>query len=214
MTRDGSLRREGRVDADTLLFTVDIAGTILFGIEGATAALGGHLDAFGVLVLAFVTALGGGIIRDLLIGAAPPASLRDWRYPAAAFFGGALVLLLRQFVTGASPSMLTMLDAAGLALFAVAGTRKALDYEIHPSIAILMGVVTAVGGGCVRDIFLAQIPAVLRVEIYATAALVGSACMVAALKLRIAPALAAAAGGGVCFLLRMVSVWQHWNLPA
>jgi uncharacterized membrane protein YeiH len=199
--------------ADTLLFTADIAGTILFAIEGATAGLGGHLDAFGVLSLAFVTALGGGIIRDLLIGAAPPASLRDWRYPAAAFSGGALVLLLRHFVTGISPSTLAALDAAGLSLFAVAGTRKALDYDIQPFIAILMGVVTGVGGGVVRDLCLAQVPAVLRVEIYATAALVGSACLVAALKLRVPPAWAAVAGGSACFLLRMISVWRHWNLP-
>ncbi len=200
-------------DADLLLFTFDIAGTILFGIEGATAAVAGHLDAFGVMVLSFATALGGGIIRDLLLGAAPPAALRDWRYPVAAFGGGATVLIVRPFVESMPPSTITLLDAAALALFAVAGTRKALDYDMHPFIAVLLGVITGVGGGTIRDIFLARVPAVLRVEIYATAALVGATCMVAALKLRVSPTIAAFAGGVICFALRMVSVWRHWNLP-
>jgi uncharacterized membrane protein YeiH len=208
-------------DADRLLFFVDIAGTILFGIEGATAAMGGHLDAFGVMVLAFATALGGGIIRDVLLGAVPPASLRDWRYAAAAFAGGIIALVFQRIIhvdvwveDRYMPGMtLIVVDAAGLAFFAVAGTRKALDFEMHGFIAILLGVITAVGGGTIRDIFLAQIPAVLRVEIYATAALVGSACMIGALKLRLSPASAAAAGGIICFLLRMISVWRHWNLP-
>jgi uncharacterized membrane protein YeiH len=200
-------------DADSLLFTVDIAGTILFGIEGATAAVAGHLDAFGVMVLSFATALGGGVIRDLLLGAAPPAALRDWRYPVAAFAGGASVLVVRPFVESIPPPTITLLDAAALALFAVAGTRKALDYDMHPFIAVLLGVITGVGGGTIRDIFLARVPGVLRVEIYATAALAGAACMVAALKLRVSPTIAAFAGGSICFALRMVSVWRHWNLP-
>jgi uncharacterized membrane protein YeiH len=200
-------------DADTLLFTVDIAGTILFGIEGATAAVAGQLDAFGVMVLSFATALGGGVIRDLLLGAAPPASLRDWRYPVAAFSGGVLVLVLRSFVASIPPTAIVVLDAAGLGLFAIAGTRKALDYDMQPFIAVLLGVITGVGGGTIRDIFLARVPAVLRVEIYATAALVGAAVMVVCLKLRLSPVVAAFVGGMVCFGLRLVSVWRHWNLP-
>jgi uncharacterized membrane protein YeiH len=200
-------------EADVLLFTVDIAGTILFGIEGAEAAVAGHLDAFGVMVLSFATALGGGVIRDLLLGAAPPAALRDWRYPVAAFAGGTTVLIVRPFIESIPPSTITVLDAAALALFAVAGTRKALDYDMHPFVAVLLGVITGVGGGTIRDIFLARVPGVLRVEIYATAALVGAACMVAALKLRLSPTIAAFTGGVVCFGLRMVSVWRHWSLP-
>lgn len=199
--------------ADRLLFTVDMAGTILFGIEGATAAVAGQLDAFGVMVLSFATALGGGVIRDLLLGAAPPASLRDWRYPVAAFSGGAAVLVLRSFVETIPPVAIVVLDAAGLGLFAIAGTRKALDYDMHPFIAMLLGVITGVGGGTIRDILLARVPAVLRVEIYATAALVGAAVMVLCLKLRLSPVVAAFVGGTVCFALRLVSVWRHWNLP-
>jgi uncharacterized membrane protein YeiH len=196
-----------------LLFAVDMAGTLLFGIEGATAAIAGNLDLLGVMVLAFATALAGGIIRDLLIGATPPASLRDWRYSAMAFTGGAIVFFLHRYVLGIPGPVLVALDAAALALFAVAGTEKALDFNVHPFIAILLGGMTAVGGGTLRDILLAQVPLVLRAEVYATAALAGSALLVLCRKLRLSPTLAAVVGGTFCFLLRIVSVWQHWNLP-
>jgi uncharacterized membrane protein YeiH len=207
MTPDSSAR-----GGDRLLFIVDILGTILLGLEGASAAVAGHLDAFGVMVLSFTTALGGGIVRDLLLGAAPPAALRDWRYPVAAFAGGGTVLFLRSLVAGIPPDVITVLDAAGLGLFAVAGARKALDYGMHPFMAILLGGITGVGGGTIRDIFLARVPAVLRVEIYATAALFGAAAMVLALKARLSPTVAAFVGGIACFALRMVSVWRHWSL--
>ena len=105
------------------------------------------------------------------------------------------------------------LDAAGLALFAVAGAGKALAYDIPPFIAIFMGAITGVGGGTIRDMLLARIPAVLRVDVYATAALVGAAVMIVGLKLGKPRTLMAALGAVVCFLLRVVSVWQHWNLP-
>ena len=196
-----------------LLFAVDMAGTLLFAIEGATAAIGGNLDLLGVMVLAFATALAGGIIRDLLIGATPPASLRDWRYSAMAFTGGAIVFFLHRYVLGVPGPVMLVLDAAALALFAVAGTEKALDFEVHPFIAILLGGMTAVGGGTLRDILLARVPLVLRAEVYATAALAGSALLVIGRKLRLSATQAAVVGGGFCFLLRIISVWQHWNLP-
>ncbi len=198
---------------DQLLLVADMAGTLLFAIEGATAAIRGNLDLLGVMVLAFAVALGGGIIRDLLIGAAPPAALRDWRYGTIAFAGAFLTFFFHRTVEGFSPATLMVMDAAGLSLFAMAGTRKALLYNLHPFIAILLGAITGVGGGIIRDIFLAQIPNVLRADVYATAALAGSAVMVAALRLRASPLLSAIIGGFVCFSLRVVSVWQHWNLP-
>jgi uncharacterized membrane protein YeiH len=126
-----------------LLFAVDMAGTLLFAMEGATAAIGGSLDLLGVMVLAFATALAGGIIRDLLIGATPPASLRDWRYSAMAFTGGGIVFFLHRYVQGIPGPAMVVLDGAALALFAVAGTEKALDFGVHPFIAILLGGMTA-----------------------------------------------------------------------
>src|SRR3984957_7910156 len=158
-----------------LLLIADLAGTLLFAIEGATAAVSGDLDFLGLMVLAFATALAGGIFRDLLIGAVPPASLRDWRYPATAFVGAAAVFFLHHFLRKIPLPVMIDLDALALALFAVAGTEKALEYRLNPFIAVLLGTVTAVGGGTVRDIFLAQIPRVLNVDIYATAALVSVA---------------------------------------
>jgi uncharacterized membrane protein YeiH len=196
-----------------LLLFADLAGILLFGIEGATAAANADLDFLGLMVLAFATALAGGIFRDLLIGAVPPASLRDWRYPATAFAGGAVVFFLHHFLKRIPAPIMIDLDAIALALFAVAGTEKALEYNLNPFIAALLGTVTAVGGGTVRDLFLAQVPRVLNVDIYATAAFVGAAVMVLCRKFRIPPVWSALTGGTVCFLLRIVSVWQHWNLP-
>jgi uncharacterized membrane protein YeiH len=109
--------------------------------------------------------------------------------------------------------LLTLVGAAGLALFAVAGTEKALQFKMHPFIAALMGMITGVGGGVVRDVLLAQVPRVLRADVYATAALAGAVIMLAARKVRLSPTWAAVLGGTVCFLLRMISVWRHWNLP-
>lgn len=199
--------------SDGLLFAVDLLGTFVFAIEGALIAVAGNLDFLGVLVLSFVTASGGGIIRDLLIGAVPPTSIRDRRYALAAFAGAALVIFLYQFVQQVPGPLIIGLDAAGLGLFAVAGTAKALDYEIDPFIAVLLGTITGVGGGTVRDILLARIPAVLQVDVYAVAALVGSAVMVLGIKARMPRSVMMVSGGIVCFLLRVVSVWQHWNLP-
>ena len=197
----------------TLLLTIDLIGTFVFAVEGATAAIQGNLDILGLMVLAFATALGGGIIRDVLIGAVPPNSIRDWRYPAAAFAGGAVVFFQSSFVNKVPESLVVTLDAAGLALFAVAGAAKALDYNIHPFLATLMGGVTGVGGGTIRDVLLARVPSVLRSDVYAAAALAGAAAMTLSLKLKMRPAVATTIGIVVCFALRMVAVHQHWNLP-
>lgn len=199
--------------ADRLLLVLDIAGTVVFAVEGASRAMAGGLDVFGVLVLAFVTALGGGVIRDVLIGDTPPAALRDWRYPTVAFLAGAGAFLWRGHVALIPAPVLVELDAAGLALFAVAGARKALDVGIDPLIATLLGCVTGVGGGTLRDVLLAQVPAVLRVDVYATAALAGAAVTVVATRLRLPSPVAAALGVVVCFGLRVVAAALHWNLP-
>jgi uncharacterized membrane protein YeiH len=198
---------------NALLFAADMAGTLLFGIEGAEAAITGNLDLLGLMVLAFATALGGGIFRDLLIGAIPPSSMRDWRYSAMAFTGATIPFFAYRLVAGIPSTVILVLDAAGLALFAVAGTEKALLYEMHPFIAILLGTITGVGGGTVRDIFLARVPNVLRADIYATAAMAGAAVMIAGRKLKLPPTWAAVLGGAFCFVLRLVSVWRGWNLP-
>lgn len=202
-----------KFEGDRVLFAADMVGTLLFAVEGASAAMGGNLDLLGLMVLAFATALGGGIVRDVLIGAVPPAALRDWRYAAVAFSGGTIVFFLHHFLQGIPANLVMVLDAAGLSLFAIAGTEKTLLHKMHPFIAVLLGTVTAVGGGTIRDLFLARTPRVLEADVYATAALAGSMVMVLALKLKLGPLVAALCGGAVCFLLRVVSVWEYWNLP-
>ena len=213
MTEVANPTRTVRQHPDRLLSIADLAGTFLFAIEGATAAVDGDLDLLGLMVLAFATALAGGIMRDLLIGAVPPQSLRDWRYPTMAFTGAAIVFFLHPMLEGLPRQPLIVLDAAALALFAVAGTEKALNYKMHPFVAVLLGTITAVGGGTIRDVFLAQIPNVLRADVYATAALLGSAIMVTSRKLRIGDTRSALLGGFACFAIRLISVWRHWSLP-
>jgi uncharacterized membrane protein YeiH len=199
--------------ADTLLAIVDFTGTFFFAVEGALAAIHGNLDFLGMAVLAFATAVGGGILRDLLIGEAPPGAVRDWRYGAIALAGAAAAFFFHQVVQEIPVMAMLMLDAAGLALFSVSGAAKALDYDIHPAMAVLMGGITGVGGGTVRDVLLAQVPTVLRADVYATAALLGAAVLVIGLRLNQPRVAVGVAGGLACFLLRMAAVLLHWNLP-
>ena len=196
-----------------LLLTLDLMGTFVFALEGALAAVDGDLDLLGLMVLSFCTALGGGIIRDLLIGAIPPGSIRDWRLGSVAFLGGSIVFLFHHFVRQIPDPLILSLDAAGLALFAVSGAGKALAYDIHPFIAVLMGGITGVGGGTIRDMLLTQVPTVLRADVYATAALAGAAVMVLMVRMKFPKTLAAVCGAAVCFALRIISLWRHWSLP-
>ena len=198
---------------DVVLLAVDLVGTFVFAVEGALAGIRGDLDLLGLLVVSFVTALGGGTVRDLLIGAVPPNSIRDWRYGATAFAGGGAVFCFYQSFQHVPQQLLITLDAAGLALFAMAGAAKALEFGINPMIAVLMGVLTGVGGGTIRDVLMTRVPGILNTDIYASAALVGAAVMVIGLALKVPRTIAMTMGGVCCFVLRMVAVARHWNLP-
>jgi len=125
-------RRFGPVGIDRLLFAADIAGTLVFAVEGAMAAVDGNLDLIGIMVLAFCTALGGGLIRDILLGALPPAALRDWRYPTIPITAALLVFFLHRDVRAIPAPAIQVLGAAGLALFAMAGTLKARLHKMTP----------------------------------------------------------------------------------
>nr|WP_218892540.1 TRIC cation channel family protein [Edaphobacter lichenicola] len=198
---------------DVVLLAVDLVGTFVFAVEGALAGIRGELDLLGLLVVSFVTALGGGTVRDLLIGAVPPNSIRDWRYGATAFAGGGAVFCFYQSFQHVPQQLLITLDAAGLALFAMAGAGKALEFGINPMIAVLMGVLTGVGGGTIRDVLMTRVPGILNTDIYASAALAGAAVMVIGLALKVPRTIAMTVGGVCCFVLRMVAVARHWNLP-
>jgi uncharacterized membrane protein YeiH len=198
--------------ANRLVRGTDLAGIFLFAFQGALVAIAGQLDLFGDLVLAFATALGGGVVRDVLIGDLPPSALRGWSYASTAFLAGGLAFAFQPYLHVPRMLLLT-LDAGGLALFAVAGTEKALDARLHPLSAVLLGTITAVGGGTIRDILLTRMPAVLRVDVYATAALFGAIVLVAARGLGVPRLRAAVLGGLACFALRMLAIWEHWQLP-
>lgn len=202
-----------RITAGRLLTAADLAATCLFAIEGAIIARYSDLDVFGILVIGFVSALVGGIVRDLLIGYAPPASLRSVIYPVTAFAGAGVVIALDQVVEQIPVALLQFTDAAGLALFAVVGATKAVEFKINAFVATLLGAVSAVGGGVVRDLLLNTVPGILRQDIYAVAALAGAAATVLALRWKMPRAAAMSIGFAVCFLLRIVSVWQGWHLP-
>src|SRR5690349_13374081 len=202
-----------KLKIETIVLGADLAGTFIFAIEGAVAAMHSGLDLLGVMVIAFVAALGGGVTRDLLIGATPPNAIRDWRYPALTFAAGLLTFLFHANAQGFPEFWLMVLDAAGLSLFAVAGVEKAMLYRIRPFVAALMGTVTGVGGGVIKDVLLARIPSVLVTDIYATAACFGAIVVLVARRFGLSPALAGVAGGVACFVLRVAAATHGWHLP-
>ena len=194
------------------LSIIDLLGTFAFAASGATVGVRREVDLFGVLVLSFAAATAGGIIRDVLIGATPPASLADWRYLAVACSAGVIVFY-RSALVERFRNPVQMLDAAGLGLFAVAGTSKALSAGLTPTSAVLLGVLSGIGGGMARDVLVAEVPAVLRSELYASAALVGAIFVVAADALGLARPPAMAAGAIACFVLRFMAIRYGWHLP-
>ncbi|QXI31579.1 trimeric intracellular cation channel family protein [Pseudomonas vanderleydeniana] len=195
------------------MLLADLAGTAVFAIEGAVSAMRAGLDLLGVMVIAFIVALGGGVTRDLLIGATPPNAIRDWRYPVLAFAMGLLAFVFHTQVLNLSESLLTLLDTAGLALFAIAGAQKALNFGISPFVSMLMGTITGVGGGVIRDIVLARIPMVLQADLYASSAFSGAAVLIIARRLGVPPVTAALLAAAACIALRLASVTWGWQLP-
>ncbi|HVJ52694.1 MAG TPA: trimeric intracellular cation channel family protein [Aliidongia sp.] len=191
----------------------DLGGTFVFAVQGALAAMVADLDPVGVLVLASLTAIGGGMIRDLLIGARPVAAVGDWHYSVIVIVAASLTWLLRPLIQAVPPWLLTDLDAAGLSLFAVAGTQKALDYHIHPLTASLLGTVSAVGGGILRDVALNQVPKVLNTDIYATAAMAAAVLVVVGRSFRLPARPTDLVAGLTCFAIRLAAVELHWQLP-
>lgn len=197
----------------TLLFTLDLMGTFVFALSGAVSGVKSRLDPFGVGVLAFVAGNAGGVTRDLLIGAVPPAAINDWRYIAVSLVAGVVTLLWYPTVSRLRPIVL-LLDAAGLGLFAVAGTQKALAFGVTPFVAALLGMLTGIGGGMMRDLLVNEIPVVLRADLYALAALAGAAIVVGGHLLHWSPTAATVAGAILCFVMRLTAIRRGWRLPA
>jgi uncharacterized membrane protein YeiH len=198
----------------TLLLVLDLIGTFVFGLNGAlTAVRLTRLDVVGVVTLGMVTALGGGVIRDVLIGAIPPATFRDWRYFALAFGGGLIAFALSRRLERLEMPI-TVLDAIGLSVFAVMGANKAVNYGLGIWPAVLLGVVTAVGGGTIRDTLVRQIPTVLHSDLYAIPALLAAGITVAAMRMGVYGLPAALGAAAVCFAVRMLGVRFGLKAPS
>lgn len=195
----------------TLLLWLNLVGTFVFGLSGGLAAVRARLDVFGVVVLAAVVGLAGGIVRDLLIGV-PPETFRDWRYLAAAgaaglvcFFAGPTLDRLHRGVQ--------VFDAVGLGLFCVTGASKALDFGLGPVQAVILGAITGIGGGMLRDVLLREVPTVLRQELYAIPAALGAAVAVVAREAGSLSPLFPLLGAALCFAVRMAGLRYGIDAP-
>lgn len=195
------------------LFTfLDLAGTFAFAVSGAVAARDRGLDWFGILFIAFTVACGGGVLRDLCIGAMPPVGLADWRYLAAASAAAILTTAARPLVVRLAHPVI-LFDSIGLGMFAVTGAQKAAAFGHNAEVAVLLGIATAVGGGVMRDVLLNRVPVVLRREIYASAALVAALIEVAGLRFGWTSSWRTWTALAACFALRYLSLHFGWHLP-
>jgi|SRR5579872_3006706 len=194
------------------LKVLDLVGTFVFAISGAASGVKHRIDIFGVLVLSFVAATAGGIVRDVLIGAIPPAAIRDWRYITLSVVAG-LVTFFWYPLIAKMKSPVQIFDALGLGLFAISGTGKAIAFHLAPGAAVLMGVLTAIGGGIARDVLVSEVPVVFTAELYAVAALAGAAVVVIGGMIFPRSAPVATIGGVVCVLLRLMAIRNGWKLP-
>lgn len=191
----------------------DLVGIFVFALSGGVLAVRHRLDLFGVLVLAGVTAVTGGIARDVLIGAIPPAALADWRYLATAMLAGAVSFLWHGPIERMQ-NPVQVFDAGGLALFAVLGAAKALAFGLSPFAAILLGIITGIGGGIARDLLVVRTPVVLQqTELYAVAAMLGAGVVALAHAMELPQGPSMVVGALLCFGLRFGAIRRGWRLP-
>jgi uncharacterized membrane protein YeiH len=195
----------------TLILWLNLAGTFVFGLSGGLAAVRAKLDLFGVVVLSAVVGLAGGITRDLLIGT-PPATFRDWRYLAAAGAAGLICFFGRPALERVQRRVLVF-DALGLGLFCVTGATKALDFGVGTAQAIILGAITGIGGGILRDVLLREVPTVLRHDLYAIPALLGAGVLVAAQKSGSSSPVFPVLGVALCVAVRLAGLRYGVNVP-
>lgn len=196
------------------LYTIlDLAGTFVFAISGAAAAKQRGLDLFGITAIAFIVACGGGIMRDLCIGAIPPTGLTNWRYLVVTILASGMTVGFYPLVQKLYQPVL-LFDALGLGLFAVTGAQKTLAFGHNAEVAVLLGVTTAVGGGVLRDVLLNRIPVILEREIYASAALIAALIVVLGDHFGwLSSDWISIIALTTCFGLRLLALRFHWNLP-
>jgi uncharacterized membrane protein YeiH len=195
-----------------LIAVLDGLGSFVFALSGGLLAVQKRFDLFGVLFLSFVAAVTGGVTRDLLIGSVPPAAIANWHTLAIAGAGGLVTFYIYPVVQQRRRHV-QLYDAIGLALFAVTGTQKALDFGIDPVMAATLGMMSGIGGGMARDILAAEIPSVLRADIYAVAALAAGGVVSAGQALGITPVHAMLPAAAACLFLRLMGIYGGWRIP-
>lgn len=195
-----------------LIDALDSLGTFVFALSGGTRAVERRLDPFGVVFLSFVAANSGGVMRDVLIGAVPPAAIASWHALAISIAAGLLCFFFYRGIQRLAAPV-AMFDAIGLGLFAVVGARKALDFGLDPLMAAVLGMLTAIGGGMARDVLTARTPMVLHREVYALAAFAGASLVTFGDFVAIPALITVPAGAALATSLRLVALRQDWNLP-
>lgn len=198
--------------APLVMASLDGLGSFVFALSGAVLAVRKRFDIFGILVLAVVVAVAGGVTRDVLIGAVPPVAITNVRDVALAIAAALLTFYVYPVVKSVQRDVL-LLDAVGLAVFAVTGTEKALTYGIHPMMAAVLGMISGIGGGMVRDMLAQEVPAVLRTDIYALAALAAAGIVAIGHVIGATPLYPMLLGAGVCIFLRMMAMYRGWHVP-
>lgn len=206
----------------TLFMVFEILGTVAFAISGAMVAIEKRVDLFGVLFLGFVTAMGGGVVRDITLGDFPPRMYRDSTNLLLALAASLAVFFLARMLQNRYlnnevliEQINNIFDALGLGAFSVTGARVAIEagYGQNAVLVLFMGMTTAIGGGVLRDLLIREIPFVLKKRIYAVASLCGSLFYWACWSLRAGEEAAVLAGVFITFLLRMLATYFKWDLP-
>jgi len=202
------------VAAPWVLLALDLTGVFVFALSGGLLAVRKGFDVVGVLVLAVAAGLGGGILRDVLIGAVPPVGISDWRLMAAAGAAGVITFFFHPRLPRIQPLVL-VLDAVGLGLFAIAGTLKALEAGTTTLTAVVVGVLTAVGGGAIRDLLAGAPPRVLAErELYAVPALLGAATFAAFWTAGVVEPVVTSGCVALTVIVRLVALRLDWRAPA
>ncbi len=196
----------------SLLFILDMIGTVAFAASGAWVGVRKEMDLFGVIALAMVTAIGGGTLRDLLLGDLPPFCLQNEIYFWIPVITAILVFTLHRHLPHLMQPLL-YLDAIGLGTFVVIGTSKALLFETGPFGAVLMGVLTGTAGGVIRDVLANEVPLILRQEIYASACIFGGVLLVILTRLESPEQINLLLVAGSVILIRILAIRHNWSLP-
>ena len=191
---------------------LDGLGSFVFALSGGLLAVEKRFDLFGVLLLSFVVAVTGGITRDLLIGAVPPAAVASWHTLAIAVLGGLLTFYVYPVVQSFRRGVV-FFDAIGLAVFAVTGAEKALQYGIGSVMAAVLGMASGIGGGIMRDVLAGNVPTVLRADLYALAALAAAGIVSLGHLLDLQPLYSMLLGASACVFLRMMAIYRGWRAP-